>query len=107
MKEGSSDIELWGRVINAERKEKFDLLAEKNVYIVSAYKHLQVISQDEEKRLEYEAREKAVRDYNQIILEAKQLGREEGVLRERTIVKLQKHYHLMENEAKQYYKKFL
>ena len=29
-----------------------DMLAEKNVYIGSAYKHLQVISQDDEKRLE-------------------------------------------------------
>ena len=54
------------------------MLAEKNAYIGSAYKHLQVISQDEEKRLEYEAREKAIRDYNQIMLEAKQMGRAEG-----------------------------
>ena len=54
------------------------MLAEKNAYIGSAYKHLQIISQDEEKRLEYEAREKAIRDYNQIMLEAKQMGRAEG-----------------------------
>ena len=37
----------------------------KNSYIASAYEQLQVISQDKEKRLEYEAREKAIRDYNQ------------------------------------------
>ena len=78
LKEDSSDIELWGKFIRAERKEEFDMLAEKNAYIGSAYKHLQVISQDEEKRLEYEAREKAIRDYNQIMLEAKQIGRAEG-----------------------------
>ena len=35
-----------------------DMLAEKNVYIGSVYQHLQVISQDEEKWLEYEARKK-------------------------------------------------
>ena len=74
LKEDSSDIELWGRFISAERKEDFDMLAEKNMYIGSAYQHLQVISQDEEKRLEYEARAKAIRDYNQIMLEAEQRG---------------------------------
>ena len=78
LREDSSDIELWGKFIRAERKEEFDMLAEKNAYIGSAYKHLQIISQDEEKRLEYEAREKAIRDYNQIMLEAKQMGRAEG-----------------------------
>ena len=50
------------------------MLAEKNMYIGSAYQHLQVISQDEEKRLKYEARAKAIRDYNQIMLEA-EIGR--------------------------------
>ena len=55
-------------------KEEFDVLAEKNTYIGSAYQHLQVISQDKQKRMEYEAREKAVRDYNQGILEAEQRG---------------------------------
>ena len=54
------------------------MLATKNPYIGSAYEHLQVISQDREKRREYEAREKAIRDYNQGILEAEQRGREEG-----------------------------
>ena len=74
LKEDSSDIELWGKFINAERKEEFVMLAEKNTYIDSAYQHLQLISQDKEKRMEYEAREKAIRDYNQGILEAEQRG---------------------------------
>lgn len=78
LREDSSDIELWGKFINAERKEEFDVLAEKNSYIGSAYQHLQVISQDKQKRMEYEAREKAVRDYNQGILEAEQRGHKEG-----------------------------
>ena len=110
------------------------MLAEKNAYIGSAYQCLQVISQDEEKRLEYEAREKAIRDYNQIMLEAEQRGEargeargevrgraveriesiriliadniEEGIPGEKTIAKLQKHYHLTGDEAKQYYEKF-
>ena len=58
LKEDYTELELWAKFINAERKEEFDMLAEKNPYIDSAYKQLQVISQDKQKRLEYEARER-------------------------------------------------
>ena len=78
LKEDSSDIELWAKFINAERKEEFDMLAQKNKYIESAYKRLQVISQDRQKRLEYEAREKAILDHNQMMLEAEERGEERG-----------------------------
>ena len=74
LREDSSDIELWAKFINAERKEEFDMLAQKNQYIESAYERLQVISQDMEKRLEYEAREKAILDHNQMMLEAEDRG---------------------------------
>ncbi len=60
LKEDNSDILLWAKFINAERKEEFDMLATKNSYIDHAYQQLQIISQDREKRLEYEAREKAI-----------------------------------------------
>ena len=98
------------------------MLAEKNPYIESAYQHLQLISQDKQKRLEYEAREKAVRDYNQSILEAREEGREqgrmeaieaiildnleEGISKERILIKLQKLFALNQEETEQYYKKF-
>ncbi len=72
------ELLLWAKFINAERKEEFDMLATKSPYIDHAYQQLQNISQDKEKRLEYEAREKAIRDYNQGIFEAKQSGFEEG-----------------------------
>ena len=84
LREDSNDIELWGKFISAERKEEFDVLAEKNTYIDSAYQHLQLISQDKQKRMEYEAREKAVRDYNQGLLEAREAGKIEG--REETTI---------------------
>ena len=48
------------------------MIAEKDPYIKSAYNQLQLISQDDQKRLEYEAREKAIHDYNQGIYEAEQ-----------------------------------
>lgn len=65
----ADNLLLWAKFINVEQKEKFDMLAEKNPYINSAYQHLQVISRDKEKRLEYEAWEKAVRDHNQLMRE--------------------------------------
>ena len=54
------------------------MIAEKDPYIQSAYDYLQVISQDEQKRLEYEARQKAILDYNQSIFEAEQRGEKRG-----------------------------
>ena len=76
LKEDCSNIELWAKFINAERKEEFDMLAQKDPYIKSAYEQLQVVSQDKEKRLEYEARQKAIWDYNQMVLEAEERGEE-------------------------------
>ena len=54
------------------------MLAQKNQYIESAYERLQMISQDREKRLEYEAREKAILDHNQMMLEAEERGEKRG-----------------------------
>ncbi len=76
LQDGCSGIELWAKFINAERKEEFDMIAEKDPYIKRAYDQLQVISQDKQKRLEYEAREKAIRDHNQFLFEAEQRGME-------------------------------
>ena len=78
LKDDSDNILLWAKFINAERKEEFDMVADRNPYIESAYQTLQVISQDKQKRLEYEAREKAIRDHNQFLFEARQKGRKEG-----------------------------
>ena len=70
---------LWAKFISSEKKEDFDMIAQKDPYIKSAYQQLQIISQDKQKRLEYEAREKAVRDHNQMMFEAKESGRKEGI----------------------------
>ena len=79
LKDDSDNILLWAKFINAERKEEFDMVADKDPYIKSAYQALQVISQDKQKRLEYEAREKAIRDHNQFMYEARQKGMKEGI----------------------------
>ena len=52
------------------------MLTNKNPYIDSPYQKLQLISQDKEKRLEYEAREKAIRDNNEGIVKITLLSKE-------------------------------
>ena len=78
LKDDSGDLLLWAKFIAAEREEEFDMIAGKNPYIKSAYSTLQVISQDKQKRLEYEARQKAILDYNQGMREATERGLAEG-----------------------------
>ena len=69
----------WARFFNAEEKEEFEEVAEKNSYINRAYKELQSISADEKKRLEYEAREKAIMDNISFIRDNRELAWEEGI----------------------------
>ena len=66
------------KFISLEREKSFKMLATQNKHIESAYEQLKLISQDEQKRLEYEAREKAIRDYNQMMFEAEQRGMGKG-----------------------------
>ena len=54
----------WMRFLAAERREDFEKMAEEDTYINEAYEVLQKLSADERKRLEYEARQKAILDYN-------------------------------------------
>jgi predicted transposase/invertase (TIGR01784 family) len=78
LRDDSGSLELWAKFINAEKQEEFAMIAEKDPYIQSAYDQLQEISQNKQKRLDYEARQKAILDHNQSMLEAEQRGREEG-----------------------------
>ncbi len=97
------------------------MLAEKNVYIESAYEQLQVISQ---------AREKAILDYNQGMFEAEQRGMqrgkqegiqqgrqegiyaiisgglEDGLSEERILSRLQQYFSFTKEQAMQYYHQF-
>ena len=77
LKKGDN-ILAWAKFINAERREEFEELAGMDTYIEAAYNHLQVISQDDKKRMEYEARQKAIRDYNEGMLESHERGLRQG-----------------------------
>ncbi len=74
------DTELlnWARFFNAEQKEEFEMAAEASPHLEKAYERLMDISADEEKRLEYEAREKAIRDHNYLMNYNLKRGLEEG-----------------------------
>ena len=73
----------WMRFLSAEKKEDFEKMAEEDTYINEAYEVLQKLSADERKRLEYEARQKAILDYNSQMSSAKeegiQIGEKRGI----------------------------
>lgn len=54
-------------------------MAKKDEYIEEAYNELKRLSLDEQKRMEYELRQKAVRDYNTQIKSAEKRGEKRGI----------------------------
>ena len=69
------DIFLW--------KDSFPICV--STSILELPKQLQAISQDKQKRLEYEARLKTALDYNQSIYEAELRGIRQGIAKEQKI----------------------
>lgn len=116
----------WAKFLNGKREEDFREMAEKNEYINEAFQILKNISADDKKRVEYESREKAIRDYNHLIYIAKKEGMEEGmeqgiqqgiklfiqdnieegILHERIIEKLQKRFKMDSDSAEKYYDRY-
>ncbi len=68
----------WARFFNGEQKEEFEMAAEGSPYIERAYERLTDISADEVKRLEYEAREKAILDHMYLMEYHMDLGLKRG-----------------------------
>ena len=54
-------------------------MAEKDEYIREAYEDLKKLSLDEQKRLEYEVRQKAIRDHNSQMKSAEKRGEKRGI----------------------------
>lgn len=77
--QNESGIIRWMRFLGAKSRKEFEKMAKEDTYIDEAYEMLKHMSADEKKRLEYEAREKAIRDYNSQMLELKEVGRKEGI----------------------------
>ena len=75
---GESIIQ-WMEFFSGKTQEEFKKMAKQNEYIEEAVNTLFELSADEKKRLEYEAREKAIRDYNTQMKSAEQRGVEHGM----------------------------
>ena len=82
-KDDGTDLYDWIRFIKAEEKEEFEMLAKQSNYLTMAYKTLTEISADKQKRLEYDARQKALYDYNTMMIESRERGIAEGIARGR------------------------
>ena len=75
-----TDLRQWMRFLNGKRREDFEKMAKKNSCFEEAYKELDKLSADEKKRLEYEARQKAIRDRDILIKTGENRGRKEIIL---------------------------
>lgn len=76
---GEEDIISWMRFLGGKTREEFENMADLNKYIGIAYEELQKLSADELKRLDYESREKAIRDHKSFMRGAIKQGLEQGL----------------------------
>ena len=70
-------LDKWTRFLKAERREEFKMIVHGNEYLQSAFDTLNVISQDEQKRLAYTARQIALYDKNEYAFENYERGKAE------------------------------
>jgi predicted transposase/invertase (TIGR01784 family) len=68
----------WLRVIRSEDLEEIEMLATKSPEMKKTVTIIKKLSADERTRLEYEDREKAMRDYLSLTEDSKEEGRIEG-----------------------------
>ena len=74
----------WAQFFGAKNREEMQMLAEQDKYIDKAYRRLEEMSADEQKRWEYEQRQKAIRDQRHMLAsgrrEGEKIGEERGKL---------------------------
>lgn len=88
LKNPSNSVTSWMRFFDGKNREDFAAMAAQNKYMEEAYQKLQELSADEKKRIEYEAREKAIRDYNTQVKSYYNQGIQEG--REEKAIEIEK-----------------
>lgn len=69
-----TDLYDWVKFIKTENREGFEMLAQQSKYLKTAYETLEEISADQQKRMEYTARQKALYDYNTLMEENYERG---------------------------------
>lgn len=87
----------WMRFLGGKSRKEFEDMAKKDEYIEEAYNELKRLSLDEQKRMEYELRQKAVRDYNTQIKSAEKRGEKSGEKRGRNEALKQVVGHMLDN----------
>lgn len=75
----SEDLLNWMRFLGGKTRREFEAMAKTDEYIGEAYKELEKLSADERAKLEYEAREKAIRDHNSMLNSALRRGMQKGM----------------------------
>ena len=73
------DIIQWMRFLAGKSRKELEDMAGTSEYIEEAYRELERMSADERARLEYEARQKAIRDHDAIMSSAWETGMEKGM----------------------------
>lgn len=73
------DVIRWMRFLGGKSRKEFADMAKTDEYIGEAYRELEKMSADERAKLEYEARERALRDYNSQMNSALKRGIEKGI----------------------------
>lgn len=68
----------WAQFFGAKSREEMQMLAEQDKYIDKAYRRLEEMSADEQKRWEYEMRQKAIRDHRHMLASGRREGLREG-----------------------------
>lgn len=72
----------WAKFFGAKNREEIQMLTEQDKYIDKAYRRLEEMSADEQKRWEYEMRQKAIRDHRHMLAsgrrEGEQIGEQRG-----------------------------
>lgn len=78
----------WMNFFHAKNRKEFERMAGTNEYLGEAYETLKKLSADEKKRIEYEAREKALKDYNTQMGSAERRGEKRGIQIARRVFKM-------------------
>ena len=77
-KSDGTELYQWVKFFSARTPKEFAMIVQGNPYLEAALKRLEVISQDEKKRLEYTARQKAIFDHESYIEDSYNRGYANG-----------------------------
>ena len=77
--QSDDEVIRWMRFLAGKNRKELEDMAGTSEYIEEAYRELERMSADERARLEYEARQKAIRDHDAIMSSAWETGMEKGM----------------------------